>query len=325
MNDLDLREFRADVPAADPAQMAATRRRLLEAAWVERSAPRRQRRWITRFALPGMAIPVAVAAALIAASALSGTTNHTRGHRSLTAGQFLNRAAASVEHQPTVAMRDGDWLYQKELTPVFRSQAGETGTTLSTTVQESWWSVDGSKARYDGPDVPPGMTEVRSAGLEGDDESPLQYQHEIASWPDDADALLDRVSGGRMDQQDGQDRAFTKLAVVLRDVPIIPPSLLATIYRALAKIPGVTIENTRDPAGRTGVAVERAEPATTGPDGDSMKSRSDIILDPDTYAYLGERTTVVGPVPADVAHDGQALHESARLASGVVSGPYDRP
>jgi hypothetical protein len=325
MNNLDLRKFRADVPAADPAHMAATRRRLLEAAWAEGSGSPRQRRWLTRFALPGMAIPVAVAVALIAASTLSGTTDHTREHRAVTAGQFLNRAATWVEQQPTVAMRDGDWLYQKELTPVFRSQAGEPGGTLSTTVQESWWSVDGSKARLDGPDVPPGMSGVRSAGLEGDDKSPLQYQDEIASWPNDADALLDRVSGGRMDHQDGQDRAFTKLAVVLRDVPIIPSSLLATIYRALAKIPGVTIEDTRDPAGRSGVAVDRAEPATTGPDGDSMKLRSDIILDPDTYAYLGERTTAVGPVPADIAHDGQTLHESARLASGVVGGPYDRP
>jgi hypothetical protein len=327
MIDLDLQQFRADVPEADPGRMAAARLRLQEAPWAEARQPVRPRsRWrsVTRFALPGLAIPVAVVAALVAASVSTGGSGG-RTSENAAAVQFLNRAAAWVEQQPTPALGAHDWVYQKALIPVTRSEVGRPGSTVSMNVQESWWSADGSKARYEGADVPPGLTGVTSAGLEGDDKSPVQYGREIASWPQDPDALLDQVSQGHIDQSSGQDRAFTTLAVALRDVPLIPSSTLATIYRALAKIPGVTIENTQDAAGRSGVAIERAAPQISSAEENSLQVRHDIIFDANTYAYLGERMVATGPIPANVAHDGNILHETARLASGVVNGPYDRP
>ena len=112
---------------------------------------------------------------------------------------------------------------------------------------------------------------------------------------------------------------------------LMPPDVRAALYQALAKIPGVTVvQDATDAAGRRGVALARAA-AIEGP-GSSGWLRLEIILDSNTYRYLGARHVVtrdhftpnVGP-RGTWNRKGQVLVSRAQLALAVVDAPCQRP
>jgi hypothetical protein len=114
---------------------------------------------------------------------------------------------------------------------------------------------------------------------------------------------------------------------------VMPPDVRAALYRALAKIPGVTVvQGVTDAAGRRGVALARAA-SIEGP-GSSDWLRLEIILDRDTYRYLGARHVVtrdhfIPDTPSGSKgtwfRKGQVLVSSAQLALAVVGAPCQRP
>ena len=128
-----------------------------------------------------------------------------------------------------------------------------------------------------------------------------------------------------------QDRAFMLIDGMLQTV--MPPDVRATLYRALPRISGVTvIQGATDAAGRRGVAFVRAA-AIEGP-GSSGWLRLEIILDPDTYRYLGARHVVtrdhfIPDTPSGSKgtqfRKGQVLVSRAQLALAVVDAPCQRP
>jgi len=127
-----------------------------------------------------------------------------------------------------------------------------------------------------------------------------------------------------------QDRAFMLIDGMLQTV--MPPDVRAALYRALAKIPGVTVvQGATDAAGRRGVALARAA-AIEGP-GSSGWLRLEIILDPNSYRYLGARHVVtrnhlipnVGGPRGTRFRTGQVLVSRAQLALAVVDAPCQRP
>ena len=127
-----------------------------------------------------------------------------------------------------------------------------------------------------------------------------------------------------------QDRAFMLIDGMLQTVQ--PAEVRAALYQALAKIPGVTVvQGVTDAAGRRGVAFVRAA-AIEGP-GSSGWLRLEIILDRDTYHYLGARHVVtrdhhianVGGPGGTRFRTGQVLVSRAQLALAVVAAPCERP
>jgi hypothetical protein len=123
-----------------------------------------------------------------------------------------------------------------------------------------------------------------------------------------------------------QDRAFKLIDAMLQTV--MPAEVHAALYRALAKIPGVTVAHgATDAAGRRGVAFVRA--ASIEWPGSSRWLRLEIILDRDTYRYLGARYVVtrnhVIPDNGDRFRKGQVLLSTAQLALAVVDAPCQRP
>jgi hypothetical protein len=127
-----------------------------------------------------------------------------------------------------------------------------------------------------------------------------------------------------------QDRAFLLIDGMLQT--LMPAEVRAALYQALAKIPGVTVAHgATDAAGRHGVAFARAA-AIEGP-GSSRWLRLEIIMDPDTYRYLGARHVVtrdhvipnVGGPGGTRNHKGQVLVSRAQLALAVVDAPCQRP
>jgi hypothetical protein len=128
-----------------------------------------------------------------------------------------------------------------------------------------------------------------------------------------------------------QDRAFMLIDGMLQTVQ--PPDVRAALYRTLARIPGVTVvRGATDAAGRRGVALARAA-AIEGP-GSSGWLRLEIILDSDSYRYLGARHVVtrdhfIPDLPSGSKgtrfRKGQVLVSRAQLALAVVNAPCQRP
>jgi hypothetical protein len=127
-----------------------------------------------------------------------------------------------------------------------------------------------------------------------------------------------------------QDRAFMLIDGLLQTLQ--PPDVRAALYQALAKIPGVTvIQEATDAAGRRGVAFSRA--AAIEGTGSSGWLRLEVILDRDSYRYLGARHVVtrdhhipnVGGPGGTQFRKGQVLVSRAQVALAVVDAPCQRP
>jgi hypothetical protein len=128
-----------------------------------------------------------------------------------------------------------------------------------------------------------------------------------------------------------QDRAFLLIDGMLQTVQ--PAEVRAALHQALAKIPGVTVlQGATDAAGRRGVAFARAA-AIEGP-GSSGWLRLEILLDRDTYQYLGARHVVtrdhfIPDTPTGSKgtrfRKGQVLVSRAQVALAVVDAACQRP
>ena len=138
--------------------------------------------------------------------------------------------------------------------------------------------------------------------------------------PRDPRQLLDKIY--ELNEDSGQSRdgqALEWITTALRR-GTAPAEFRAALYKAAAEIPGVEI--TEDQAtlnGKTGIAIGRLETASN--------TLYDIIIDPETGQFIGERevtvdgyagmpagtttgwttvtTTVVSSAPADVATCGE--------------------
>jgi hypothetical protein len=269
------------------------------------------------------------------------------------AAELADRAATVVAAQSVPTPRPHQWVYTKELR--VEHGGGKPWTW------ERWIRVDGKKyvnadnndlrgARVSDirrewtqrvaamwPHCPAGKREqlarVRPAVGLG------RFFPNPAAVPTDPDGLLAAVyqlvenpdCSPILGGDNVQDRAYLLINVLLQGVQ--PPEVRAALYRALAKIPGVTVvHSATDAAGRRGVAFTRA--ASIEFSGSSSWLRLEIILDNDTYRYLGARYIVtrdyfMPDVPSDSKgtrfRKGQVLISTAQLALAVVNAPCQRP
>jgi hypothetical protein len=252
-------------------------------------------------------------------------------------------APAANAAEPTP--RPHQWIYTKQLTV---ESGGKPWT------YEHWLRVDGRlyanahnndlrAARVEGvrqfplpqwSRCPPGKREQLArirpavglgrffpnpAAVPSDPDGLLAAVYRLVEDPDCAPVLGDNV----------QDRAFHLIGAMLSTVQ--PAEVRAALYRALPTIPGVTVvQGATDAAGRRGLAFVRA--AAIEVPGSSRWLRMEIILDPNTYRYLGARHVVtrdhflpdMGPRGTRF-RKGQVLISRAQLALAVVDAPCQRP
>jgi hypothetical protein len=291
-------------------------------------------RFLRRRARQGRVVAAAAALALVA----------VLGAAVLVARQLpQERAPAANAAEPTP--RPHQWVYTKQLTV---ESGGKPWT------YEHWLRVDGKlyanahnndlrAARVEGvwqfplpqwsrcpPDKRAQLARIRPAVGLGrffpdpstvptDPDGLLAAVYQLVEDPDCAPILGDTV----------QDRAFNLLDAMLQTVQ--PAEVRAALYRALPKIPGVTVAHgATDAAGRRGLAFVRA--AAIEVPGSSRWLRMEIILDPVTYRYLGARHVVTrdhfrpeeGPRGTRF-RKGQVLISRAQLALAVVDAPCQRP
>jgi hypothetical protein len=339
-DDLELlRAWRSDLSGPTPAALAEGRERLVavagkEARLADIERTRRLRGWLPAAAAVAVTVTVFATVGALTLSRESSPSISVQPRSALQmkmisvgVSRWLDRAADNVAAQSVTVPEPHQWMYEKTLTTEV------VDGKLSFKPAEIWVRADGTKIKdsttplvFDSEGNQ--LTDedgVMPAGLQGDDRAPLDYYQELLAWPDDPNALLDMASGTDKNSEEGRARAFAHLTGAIRAASILPPAQNAAIFRALALLPGVEMEEAQDADGRTGIAIGRQTPASSGRETGTEGHRYEIILDANTYQYLGDRVVALGEVPSGTAHDGPVLSASAVLARGIVSGPDERP
>ncbi len=113
---------------------------------------------------------------------------------------------------------------------------------------------------------------------------------EAGTLPRDPRELLDLIYERTEGKGKTPEReAFVTIADGLR-TGAVPAELRATMYRAAALIPGVTVSSKQATVdGRTGIAIGIPNPGGT--------SRTDIIIDPDSGLVIGEQDVLLQDLP----------------------------
>lgn len=194
------------------------------------------------------------------------------------------------------ANRDDDWVWSRHPSETYET-FGPTSAALAEEYGDANLGVEDELLQAPGGDFYGGNASGMFGGL--------------AAFPRDPVRLLNHIyltTAGRGSSPDGQALVF--IAERLR-TGVIPADLRAAFYKAAALIPGVTItENQATLDGRTGIAIGRDE---------GSNDRQEIIIDPETGMYIGERRVSLsgyGQVPA-----GTVVAWSAVTATVVDSAP----
>ncbi|GAA0602526.1 CU044_5270 family protein [Actinomadura livida] len=334
MNDLDiLRDAWADCePPADTAR-AAARTALLERA-AGRERPRAASRAGVR--LPRFGVRLAAVGALAAAAAVGVTVVQTGGGTDedgrpravlpgipagpvASAGEALERAALAAEARPFTPPRPDQWIYvESTLRTGARPNGPVSQDPRDTVVKRNWKRADGTKsaALDKGELVYSGMLPT----------TPPSDYRSLAALPTDPSALLQRMyreAGGLGETPEGRySTAYTMLGAVLRD-NVLPPKTEAAVFRAIKLIPGVTLaEGRADAAGRPALGLGRVAEGWL---------HQELLLDPATYAYLGERSvalkdhTARGTDATMRVKKGDLLNITVRVKAGIVDEAGQRP
>ncbi|WP_157250289.1 CU044_5270 family protein [Nonomuraea typhae] len=208
--------------------MAAAREALLS------RAARRRRRWA------GRALAVAAAAVVITVAAAV-----TQGERPAGAQATLERIAAAVQDREFTAPRPDQWIYTDVRAEDRSEYIGEgtritRQTPLTEPAQPFWTRADGKRVGY----LVGGKLQTNDPG----GRTPENTYALLAALPTDPERLLARYREIYR-AEGGDDWLFQRIAVTLGQ-NLVPPEHEAAIFRALAKISGV-----------------RVDESATGPDG----------------------------------------------------------
>jgi hypothetical protein len=231
------------------------------------------------------------------------------------AAEVLERAAHAAETKPFTAPRPDQWVYTEDR--ITTSEGDEPMT------RAIWHRVDSG-----------GIAVVDANGKLQVDEfddaerpprgAPFDSYEQLAKLPTDPDALLrwayaqaENVEGAGM-TEDGDVYAIFNGVLAAN---VLPPDLEAGIFRALKRVPGVTVSAV-DVFGERVISLAQTEGWL----------REELFLDPETYAYRGKRGTVVRDATISPEKAGNETGEiekghtatSVRIATAVVDEPGER-
>ncbi|GAA2343904.1 CU044_5270 family protein [Streptomyces cuspidosporus] len=294
-----VRALREDAPAPDRARLATGRQALLNAAARGTRARRLRADW--RLASLGAAAAVAAAALVATQLGPQAGGGGQEGPRLRNAAAVLENAAHTVEDNEQGKAgepRPHQWIYTKwarEGLLVGQTTAGRTTAENpkdpepkpgETVEYEEWVRYDGEKLANADPADPQRVVVHDVRG----ERTPRQWYRLLASLPTEPDELLKALREKIVTRPEGNtqaERDFTGVRVLLGSAPLFPPDVQAALYRALATIPGVEVGDhlVKDAAGRDAIAVTHTDVDVA----DGPVFRHELLLDPQTYAYLGYR------------------------------------
>lgn len=223
----------------------------------------------------------------------------------------MNTAVQPVREDQFVYVRSrvaenvGEWGKPVKLGPLHERQVWFS--------QQQGPVVDVGLIREDGQDWPievgvPDGTNPRDSAVPAGVQRPTYAW--LASLPTEPGHLLKRLYAetpvGKGDDRDQE--VFNRMGNLIRE-QIMPSATAAALFRATARIPGVTeVDDAVDAVGRHGIAIAR-EDARHG-------TRTEWIFDARTLDYLGERT--VFSRDTERARAGTVSESAAVLERAVV-------
>jgi hypothetical protein len=335
-----VRELRAEIPLPDAASVAAGRVRLLEAASAARPRATRLRavRSSVRgrsflFAATTVATSVAVAAGVVGyglstrgvpakpAAARKTPAAKSSPTQATLAARILREASNVVERAPVIAVpAPGQWIYTKTIDAQYMQP---------TTSDDEWETFDGGQTAYysDGRLIvhhsghPSGPVRGNPLTAFVGNPSPETAFYALASLPWDPKDLLAVIGKAARGTGSGANVAegnplvgsapktkaqleFDYLTTVLWNAAAGvggPPGAEAAAFRAMATLPGITVQQgVKDAAGTGAIAVSD--------DGGFHQ----LLLDSSTYQVLGLRQLSNGMGPIAFGQLPASLREQIR-------------
>lgn len=335
MNELTtLRQLRSDVPTpADDALRAAEARLVATIRLERRARPRPARR---------LAWSAAFATGLAAVAAVGVLAAHTRPMEKgdepadlTTAAQILGLAATAADGRADLAPGPGQAIMIKSTTTHLGTYVGGA-RFLYRTERTNWQPVDTGRygaleirhlepEAFAGEPIPPeeiartGRVELHSTKPcpGGSAEFSRRQYNQLRFLPTTPEKMLAflRASSGatndpKADRRSSPDELTFGAAGEMVGESYLPAPQRAALYRALALIPGLElVENATDAAGRAGVGVAFRDT--------NRGVRRELIFDPETFRYLGERAFVTDAAAAK-APVGAQTAATAQLSAEVV-------
>ncbi|WP_371659768.1 CU044_5270 family protein [Streptomyces sp. NBC_00280] len=222
------------------------------ASGARESAPRR------RFTMIG--IPLATAAA-VAVAVVVGTVGSGTPTTDQEAVDLLNRIATVAAAKKPVPVRDDQYLCVSTQGSLEITEVEDSGTQVFR--RTDWTAVNGKRlglARttvLSGPNLPGDRTPkgVAADMILSADPNVTTYR-ELEALPTDPDALLKKIYDDTKDKHSiNRGAALEMIGDMLAEATLLP-EVNAALYRAAAKIPGVSVvEKAKDIAGRPGIGL----------------------------------------------------------------------
>jgi hypothetical protein len=338
-----LEELRRETPPITATAARAARARLLAAAAASGGSRVRRSRIPSGLASRGWRVAAAGALALVLTAGVGITrdtgvdSEHPGQGRSpagllpvgvANAAELGQRAARVAAAQPDLHPRPHQWTYVEVhwATPKLGGHQPQT--------RRYWTRIDRKRVAVEDQGRIHQYPSYQLSSV-----YPWPTYTYLRQLPTDPQALLARLDarfspGGeepysrRRFSPEERHRRMFRLVMGLLWENVAPPRVQAAIYQALPSIPGVRLQlDVVDAAGRHGVAFARIN------DG---RVREELILDPQTYQYLGWRRIAVKDFvdngetadgrknPHHIAA-GTVLESQARTAAAIVDRPGQRP
>ncbi|MBO3749835.1 CU044_5270 family protein [Streptosporangiaceae bacterium NEAU-GS5] len=327
MDDLkELREMRAVVAEPDAERIAAIRARLTAETGRDARRPHaRPPRSHARRLLLVAAVGVAAAATVVVVGIdrRSEVGRMSPSAHPVTAAAVLERAALVAERRPAgPSTGEHRWLYRKT---VVRQPNDKEAVT-----SDEWTRYDGRQTAAIDEE---GRLQIEDFVPDPDDDylSPQQLEQRMRALSTDPATLLSQIRADRRWTDfpvaerglaaNPDAEAFRVIGIYLAETALMPPKLEAALYRALAMVPGVGVEQgVDDGTGRKGLGLYMDDQSSAG-------TRSYLILAPSTYEYLGRRDLWLRDerIGDGVAFKAGSVYTAAVLTTEFVNRAGDRP
>jgi hypothetical protein len=292
----------------------------------DRVARTRPARRLLRPAVLAPATALALACAVTAGIALTGgdpASPGTASHRAATdmqpAAALLDRISDATETRVGLTVRDDQFTYTREKARGADLTSGKA-VLGPLTDREVWAAEEPGPLRKLGLVRENGETLPINADLGDTEGTPAGINRPTYRWlgslPTDPDKLLTYLYA-KTPHPDGRERdqaVFEQIGSLLGGV--MPPRTAAALYRAAAKIPGVTpAPQARDAIGRKGLGIAR--------DDTRYGVRTEWVFDEKDFTFLGSRSYLIKDAPYGKA--GTLLSSVAELEHAVVDEAGRQP
>jgi hypothetical protein len=292
----------------------------------DQATPTRPARPLLRPALLAPATALTLACVLAAGITLNGSGREPSGtasHRAATdmqpAAALLDRISDAAEERTAPTVRNDQFVYTREKTRGADQTSGKAvlGPLMD---REVWAAQEPGPLHTLGLIREDGETFPINADLGDTDGTPAGISRPTYRWlsslPTDPGKLLAYLYA-KTPQVKGRERdqaVFDQIGSLLGGV--MPPRTASALYRAAAKIPGVTAApQARDAIGRRGLGIAR--------DDTRYGIRTEWVFNEKDFSFVGSRSYLTKDTSYGKA--GTLLSSEAELELGVVDKAGQQP